>query len=122
MNSATSGPTWCAAPSAPCSDLGDRCDRPGRLGGGGAVASQEAGKELGATGGGYFNANPAHPFVHPNPLSSLFEIFLILLIPFALTRTFGRMVGRLGDAARGAGVGLGLAVARGFTHEVGSTA
>ncbi|MER7749671.1 potassium-transporting ATPase subunit KdpA [Streptomyces bacillaris] len=60
---------------------------------GGAVASQEAIKELGTNGGGYFNANSAHPFENPTPLSNLFEIFLILLIPFALTRTFGRMVG-----------------------------
>ncbi|MFE5961504.1 potassium-transporting ATPase subunit KdpA [Streptomyces rubiginosohelvolus] len=62
---------------------------------GGAVASQEAIKELGTNGGGYFNANSAHPFENPNPFSNLFEIFLILLIPFALTRTFGRMVGSL---------------------------
>lgn len=62
---------------------------------GGAVASQEVIKELGTNGGGYFNANSAHPFENPNPLSNLFEVFLILLIPFALTRTFGRMVGSL---------------------------
>ncbi|MEU0132213.1 potassium-transporting ATPase subunit KdpA [Streptomyces sp. NPDC006289] len=62
---------------------------------GGAVASQEVIKELGTNGGGYFNANSAHPFENPGPLSNLFEIFLILLIPFALTRTFGRMVGSL---------------------------
>ncbi|MER5551741.1 potassium-transporting ATPase subunit KdpA [Streptomyces sp. NPDC002793] len=62
---------------------------------GGAVASQEVIKELGTNGGGYFNANSAHPFENPNPFSNLFEIFLILLIPFALTRTFGRMVGNL---------------------------
>ncbi|MCC8478647.1 potassium-transporting ATPase subunit KdpA [Streptomyces globisporus] len=62
---------------------------------GGAVASQEVIKELGTNGGGYFNANSAHPFENPNPLSNLFEIFLILLIPFALTRTFGRMTGSL---------------------------
>ncbi|MFI8178693.1 potassium-transporting ATPase subunit KdpA [Streptomyces microflavus] len=62
---------------------------------GGAVASQEAIKELGTNGGGYFNANSAHPFENPNPLSNLFEVFLILLIPFALTRAFGRMVGSL---------------------------
>ncbi|MFJ7084262.1 potassium-transporting ATPase subunit KdpA [Streptomyces griseus] len=62
---------------------------------GGAVASQEAIKELGTNGGGYFNANSAHPFENPNPLSNLFEVFLILLIPFALTRTFGRLVGSL---------------------------
>lgn len=62
---------------------------------GGAVASQEVIKELGTNGGGYFNANAAHPFENPNGLSNLFEIFLILVIPFALTRTFGRMVGSL---------------------------
>ncbi|MER6779090.1 MULTISPECIES: potassium-transporting ATPase subunit KdpA [unclassified Streptomyces] len=62
---------------------------------GGAVASQEVIKELGTNGGGYFNANSAHPFENPNPFSNLFEIFLILVIPFALTRTFGRMVGSL---------------------------
>ncbi|MCJ0868644.1 potassium-transporting ATPase subunit KdpA [Streptomyces sp. AP-93] len=60
---------------------------------GGAVASQEAIKELGTNGGGYFNANSAHPFENPTPFSNLFEIFLILLIPFSLTRTFGRMIG-----------------------------
>lgn len=60
---------------------------------GGAVASQEAIKELGTNGGGYFNANAAHPFENPNGLSNLLEIFLILLIPLSLTRTFGRMVG-----------------------------
>lgn len=60
---------------------------------GGAVASQEAIKEFGTNGGGYFNANSAHPFENPTPFSNLFEIFLILVIPFALTRTFGLMVG-----------------------------
>ncbi|MCX5196116.1 potassium-transporting ATPase subunit KdpA [Streptomyces sp. NBC_00249] len=60
---------------------------------GGAVASQEVIKELGTNGGGYFNANSAHPFENPTPFSNLFEIFLILVIPFSLTRTFGRMVG-----------------------------
>ncbi|MFJ5646056.1 potassium-transporting ATPase subunit KdpA [Streptomyces sp. NPDC093223] len=60
---------------------------------GGAVASQEAIKELGTNGGGYFNANSAHPFENPTPFTNLLEIFLILLIPFALTRTFGVMVG-----------------------------
>ncbi|MEU6657732.1 potassium-transporting ATPase subunit KdpA [Streptomyces sp. NPDC046821] len=62
---------------------------------GGAVASQEAIKELGTNGGGYFNANSAHPFENPNGFTNLFEVFLILVIPFALTRTFGRMVGNL---------------------------
>ncbi|MER8259757.1 potassium-transporting ATPase subunit KdpA [Streptomyces albidoflavus] len=62
---------------------------------GGAVASQEAIKELGTNGGGYFNANAAHPFENPTPFSNLFEIFLILLIPFSMTRAFGRMAGSL---------------------------
>ncbi|MEV7193113.1 potassium-transporting ATPase subunit KdpA [Streptomyces sp. NPDC093510] len=62
---------------------------------GGAVASQEVIKELGTNGGGYFNANSAHPFENPTPISNLFEIFLILVIPFSLTRTFGRMAGSL---------------------------
>ncbi|MGW0390477.1 potassium-transporting ATPase subunit KdpA [Streptomyces sp. NPDC003042] len=60
---------------------------------GGAVASQEVIKELGTNGGGYFNANSAHPFENPTPFTNLFEIFLILLIPFSLTRTFGKLVG-----------------------------
>ncbi|CAL9508374.1 Potassium-transporting ATPase potassium-binding subunit [Streptomyces sp. enrichment culture] len=60
---------------------------------GGAVASQEAIKELGTNGGGYFNANSAHPYENPTPFTNLFEIFLILLIPVALTRTFGVMAG-----------------------------
>jgi K+-transporting ATPase ATPase A chain len=60
---------------------------------GGPVASQEAIKELGTNGGGFFNANSAHPFENPTGFSNLFEIFLMLVIPFALTRTFGIMVG-----------------------------
>ncbi|MEU9269978.1 potassium-transporting ATPase subunit KdpA [Streptomyces sp. NPDC048251] len=60
---------------------------------GGAVASQEAIKELGTNGGGYFNANSAHPFENPTPFTNIFEIFLLLVIPLALTRTFGIMVG-----------------------------
>ncbi len=60
---------------------------------GGPVASQEAIKELGTNGGGFFNANSAHPFEGPSAWISLFQVFLILLIPFALPRTFGRMVG-----------------------------
>ncbi|WP_030611463.1 potassium-transporting ATPase subunit KdpA [Streptomyces sclerotialus] len=62
---------------------------------GGAYASQEVIKELGTNGGGLANANSAHPFENPNGFTNLFEIFLILLIPFAITRTFGRMVGSL---------------------------
>ncbi|MDJ1130828.1 potassium-transporting ATPase subunit KdpA [Streptomyces iconiensis] len=60
---------------------------------GGPVASQEAVKELGTNGGGFFNANSSHPYENPNGFSNLLEIFLILLIPFSLTRTFGKMVG-----------------------------
>ncbi|MFI6941400.1 potassium-transporting ATPase subunit KdpA [Streptomyces sp. NPDC050418] len=77
---------------------------------GGAVASQEVIKELGTNGGGYFNANSAHPFENPNALSNLFEIFLILLIPFSLTRTFGRMTGSLkqGYAILGTMAGIWL--------------
>src|SRR5215813_8843886 len=59
---------------------------------GGPVASQEVIKEMGNNGGGFFNANSAHPFENPNPFTNWFEIFLILVTPFALTRTFGKMV------------------------------
>ena len=59
---------------------------------GGPVASQEVIKELGTNGGGYYNANSGHPFENPNGLSNLFEIFLLLVIPVSLTRTFGVMV------------------------------
>jgi K+-transporting ATPase ATPase A chain len=60
----------------------------------GPVASQEAIKELGTNGGGFFNANSTHPFENPTPLTDFVEILMILLIPGALTYTFGRMVGR----------------------------
>jgi K+-transporting ATPase ATPase A chain len=59
----------------------------------GPVASQEAIKLLSGDGGGFFNANSAHPFENPTGLSNLFEILLILLIGAALTNTFGRMAG-----------------------------
>jgi K+-transporting ATPase ATPase A chain len=59
----------------------------------GPVASQEAIKELGTNGGGFFNANSAHPFENPTPFTNFLEILLILLIPFALTYTFGRFAG-----------------------------
>jgi K+-transporting ATPase ATPase A chain len=59
----------------------------------GPVASQEAIKELGTNGGGFFNANSSHPFENPTALSNFMEIAAILLIPFALTYTFGVMVG-----------------------------
>ncbi|MEU0247373.1 potassium-transporting ATPase subunit KdpA [Streptomyces sp. NPDC006235] len=61
----------------------------------GAVASQEAIKDLGTNGGGFFNANSAHPFENPNGFTNLLEIFLLLVIPFSLPRTFGTMVGNV---------------------------
>jgi len=59
----------------------------------GPIASQEAIKELGTNGGGFLNANSAHPYENPTALSNLFEMLAILLIPAGLTYTFGRMVG-----------------------------
>jgi potassium-transporting ATPase potassium-binding subunit len=58
---------------------------------GGPAASQEVIKELGTNGGGFLNANSAHPFGSPNGFTNLFQMFLILLIPFAFTYTFGKM-------------------------------
>ena len=60
---------------------------------GGPVASQEAIKELGNNGGGFFNANSAHPFENPTALTNLLQIFLILVLPVSLTRTLGTMLG-----------------------------
>lgn len=60
---------------------------------GGPVASQEAIKELGTNGGGFYNANASHPFENPTGWTSLFQCFLILLIPFSLPRAFGKIVG-----------------------------
>ena len=67
---------------------------------GGPAASQEAIKLLGTNGGGFFNANSAHPFENPAPWTNLFQVVLMLAIPFALPRTFGQMVGdkRQGNA------------------------
>ena len=59
---------------------------------GGPVASQEAIKMLGTNGGGFYNANSSHPFENPSPWTNMLQIFLLLVIPFALLRTFGRMV------------------------------
>jgi potassium-transporting ATPase potassium-binding subunit len=59
----------------------------------GPVASQEAIKELGTNGGGFFNVNSAYPFENPTAFSNLLEMFLILCIPASLTATYGRMVG-----------------------------
>ncbi len=60
---------------------------------GGPVASQEVIKLLGTNGGGFYNANSAHPFENPTGFTNLLEVFLLLVIAFALPRTFGRMVG-----------------------------
>ncbi|MGH7682544.1 MAG: potassium-transporting ATPase subunit KdpA, partial [Candidatus Eiseniibacteriota bacterium] len=59
----------------------------------GPVASQEAIKQLGTNGGGFFNANAAHPFENPDPISNFLSMLLIFAIPAALTYTFGRMAG-----------------------------
>jgi len=60
---------------------------------GGPVASQEAIKDFGTNGGGFYNANSAHPFENPTTWTNWIEIFLLLVIGFSLPRTFGRMVG-----------------------------
>jgi len=60
---------------------------------GGPAASQEAIKLLGTNGGGFFNANSSHPFENPTAWTSVFQVVLMLVIPFSLPRTFGRMVG-----------------------------
>src|SRR5690348_13205905 len=59
----------------------------------GPVASQEVIKEFGTNGGGFFNANSAHPFENPTPFSNFFELVLIFAIPSGLTYTLGRMTG-----------------------------
>jgi len=59
----------------------------------GPIASQESIKELGTNGGGFLNANSAHPYENPTTLSNLLEMLAIIIIPAALTYTFGRMVG-----------------------------
>ena len=94
---------------------------------GGPVASQEVIKEMGNNGGGFFNANSAHPLENPNPFTNLFEIFLILVIPFSLTRTFGKMIGdkRQGYALLAVMVVLWLASTAGITffeHQHAGTA
>src|SRR5579862_9027472 len=60
---------------------------------GGPVGSMEVIKDMGNNGGGFFNTNSAHPFENPNGFTDIFEIFLLLLIPFATPRAFGKMVG-----------------------------
>jgi K+-transporting ATPase ATPase A chain len=103
----------------------------------GPTASQETIKELGTNGGGFFNANGGHPFENPTGLTNFLSFFLLLSIPFALTYTFGKMVGhiRQGVALLAAmmllfGVWVGFAVfaeshgnpavaAAGVTHQPG---
>ncbi|HEV7898725.1 MAG TPA: potassium-transporting ATPase subunit KdpA [Planosporangium sp.] len=60
---------------------------------GGPVASQEAIKEFGTNGGGFYNANSAHPFENPTAWTNWVEVFLLLVVSFSLPRAFGRMVG-----------------------------
>ncbi|MGF2947057.1 potassium-transporting ATPase subunit KdpA [Mycobacterium sp. Lab-001] len=77
---------------------------------GGPVASQEAIKELGTNGGGFYNANSAHPFENPTSWTNWLEIFLIAVIAFSLPRTFGRMVGSTRQGFAIAGVMATLAL------------
>jgi len=85
----------------------------------GPVASQEAIKELGTNGGGFFNANSAHPYENPTPFTTFFQTLLIFLIPAGLTYTFGRMVGDVRQAwslfaAMGVMFFIGVFVAYGY--------
>jgi K+-transporting ATPase ATPase A chain len=82
---------------------------------GGMVASQEAIKMLGTNGGGYFNANSAHPFENPSAWTNLVQVVLMLAIPFSLPRTFGRMVG---DVRQGRAILAAMAVV--FTVSLGA--
>ncbi len=77
---------------------------------GGPVASQEIIKELGTNGGGFYNANSAHPFENPTGWTNWLQVFLLLVIPFSLPRLFGRMVGddRQGYAIVAVMAGLAL--------------
>ena len=73
----------------------------------GPVASQEAIKMLGTNGGGLFNANSAHPYENPTPLTNFLQLFLIFLIPASLPYTFGKMVG---DTRQGWAIFAAMAV------------
>src|SRR5271167_1979637 len=73
----------------------------------GPVASQEAIKMLGTNGGGFFNANSAHPYENPTPLTNFLQMISIFLIPAALCFTFGRMVG---DSRQGWAIFAGMTV------------
>ena len=87
---------------------------------GGPVASQEAIKELGTNGGGFYNVNSAHPFENPTPLSNIFEIFLMLVIPFAMAWAFGLIVRRPPAGRRRSLVGDGAAArGRGRADDLG---
>jgi potassium-transporting ATPase potassium-binding subunit len=74
---------------------------------GAPIASQEAIKDIGTNGGGPFNANSAHPFENPTAFTDIFEIFLLLAIPFSLPYTFGKMVG---DKRQGYAVVAAMAI------------
>lgn len=74
---------------------------------GGPVASQEAIKQLGNNGGGFYNANSAHPFENPNAWTNFVQVFLLLLIPFSLPRAFGRLIG---DLRQGRAIATTMAV------------
>ncbi|THV33565.1 potassium-transporting ATPase subunit KdpA [Glycomyces buryatensis] len=74
---------------------------------GGLVASQEAIKDLGTNGGGYYNVNAAHPFENPTSWTNFIIIYLFLAIPFSLPRTFGRMVG---DKRQGLAIAAAMGV------------
>ncbi|MXN74673.1 potassium-transporting ATPase subunit KdpA [Burkholderia sp. 4701] len=80
----------------------------------GPVASQEAIKMLGTNGGGFFNANSAHPYENPTPFANFVQIFAILIIPAALCLVFGRMIG---DRRQGIAVLAAMTVA--FTLAIG---
>jgi K+-transporting ATPase ATPase A chain len=74
---------------------------------GGPVASQEVIKEFGTNGGGFYNANSAHPFENPTTWTNWIEVFLLLAISFALPRVFGRMVG---DNRQGLAIAIIMAI------------
>ncbi len=76
----------------------------------GPVASQEAIKELGTNGGGFFNANSAHPFENPNAFSNMMEIWAILVVPFATAFAFGRAVG---DERQGRAIVVAMSIVLG---------
>jgi K+-transporting ATPase ATPase A chain len=76
----------------------------------GPVASQEAIKELGTNGGGFFNANSTHPFENPNAFSNMLEIWAILVIPFATVFAFGRAVG---DERQGRAIVVAMSIVLG---------